>query len=108
MEVGHEAWQGQTPHGCDVIMLVKQFMHQSDFSPRPLLVQPHMTASRLCARDLKVLPQSPLGERLRRGFRETANVLGATALELGEGASNNSYNFASEPMPDAKRKHIIL
>ena len=66
----------------DAYICVREFLHTSTWSQKPLLVQPQHVVARLKQQDLKPLPRNPLPDRALREYRKTAEVVGAPPWNL--------------------------
>jgi hypothetical protein len=76
VEVMHKDWKVLRADDSDVVLVVQQYMHSTTVSQKPLLLQPHEVALRLRPEDLKFSPRNPLGDRLLREYRKTAQIVG--------------------------------
>ena len=83
--VTHDAWKDLPPHDKDCVLIVKKYMHSSEVSQTPLLVQPYTLACELKREDLKVMPKTDFGDNVRREFRKTAAHIGNQPWNLLKG-----------------------
>jgi hypothetical protein len=75
VEVAHESWKDLPADDRDCILMVKQYMHDTRYSQKPILMQPHAIGSSLNKGDLKPVPRNELGERAIKEYRRTADAV---------------------------------
>ena len=85
VEVHHDAWKELPADPRDAVLFVKQFMHSSEMSQSPMLLQPYAVASKLTREALTTMPHNHLQEPVIKEYRKTAKVLGAPPWTLLKG-----------------------
>ena len=102
VEYSNEEWKDLAPDQRDTVLVVKQYLHHKDFSQPPLLAMPQSVAASLREETLKPSSLNPLGDRLLKEFRKTAEAIAAQPWNLLRG------KMYLEKFCDDNEKEIVL